>query len=276
MRPSRALRKAAASVAVSVVALSTAAFAPAPEQPADPVNPTDEMTTPVIPDELDLQSVATAPDRAQPAEPPATECITATSGDTLNRLATAAGITLDELLLNNPKYVPNPDRLIADVDQVCFAPGNVPAPQAAVETVAYEQPAPEQAPSPEQPAPQDAPAPATSERDAQIAQVLAFAHAQIGKWYKWGGNGPDRFDCSGLIQEAYRSAGISIPRHSGDQRNAGELIEGEMLPGDILWRDGHVYLYIGGDQVISAPQTGEQIRIQSLDDSSWTEVRRII
>ena len=136
MRPSRALRKAAASVAVSLVALSTAAFAPAPEQPADPVNPTDEMTTPVIPDELDLQSVATAPDRAQPAEPPATECVTATSGDTLNRLATAAGITLDELLLNNPKYVPNPDRLIADVDQVCFAPGNVPAPQAAVETVA--------------------------------------------------------------------------------------------------------------------------------------------
>lgn len=275
MRPSRALRKAAASVAVTVVALSTAAFAPAPEQPADPVNPTDEMTTPVIPEELDLQSVATAPDRIQPAEPPAaprvaSECVTATSGDTLSKLAAAAGITLDRLLLDNPQYVPDPDRLIAGTDQVCFAPGNVPAPQAAVETVAYEQPAPEQ------PAPQDAPAPATSERDAQIAQVLAFAHAQIGKWYKWGGNGPDRFDCSGLIQQAYRSAGISIPRHSLDQRNAGELIEGEMLPGDILWRDGHVYLYIGGDQVISAPQTGERIRFQSLDDSSWTEVRRII
>ncbi|SFE70349.1 NlpC/P60 family protein, partial [Actinopolyspora alba] len=94
---------------------------------------------------------------------------------------------------------------------------------------------------------------------------------------KWGAEGPDRFDCSGLMQSAYRHAGLTIPRTSGQQYHAGKHVPVDQArPGDLIfWADAagnpsaihHVALYIGNNQVIQAPQTGETVKISDIWDS---------
>ncbi len=89
--------------------------------------------------------------------------------------------------------------------------------------------------------------------DPSRRAALGFAEAQVGKRYCWGGTGPDCFDCSGLVQSAWRAAGVRLPRTSMDQGRA--LIEvryDEMQPGDILWWPHHVGLYAGAGTMIDA------------------------
>lgn len=98
--------------------------------------------------------------------------------------------------------------------------------------------------------------------------VVDVAYAQLGKPYVWGATGPNSFDCSGLTTYCYaHGAGIEIPRSSYDQANCGaSLGVSQLMPGDILgfrgW--GHVGLYIGNDQFIHAPSSGDVVRIASL------------
>ena len=104
-----------------------------------------------------------------------------------------------------------------------------------------------------------------------VATVIAFAHAQIGKPYLWGGTGPDAFDCSGLVMMAYRAAGIDIPRTSEEQWLWGPRVPaGQEQPGDLVFfagsdgtttAPGHVGLVIGHGQMIEAYATGFPIRI---------------
>ena len=76
--------------------------------------------------------------------------------------------------------------------------------------------------------------------------IVEAAHSQLGVPYVWGGSTPNvGLDCSGLTQWCYAQAGISIPRY------------------DILWRPGHVAIYIGGDQYIHEPQTGDVCKISN-------------
>ena len=99
--------------------------------------------------------------------------------------------------------------------------------------------------------------------DATAAQVIvAAAHSAIGVPYVWGGQTMAGFDCSGLTMWAHAQAGISIPRTSITQRNAGRPVPmGEQQPGDIAWTFGHVGLYIGGGMMIEAQQTGTNVMI---------------
>ncbi|MFJ9710826.1 NlpC/P60 family protein [Streptomyces sp. NPDC101234] len=100
--------------------------------------------------------------------------------------------------------------------------------------------------------------------------AVAFARAQLGTPYVWGGDGPAEggFDCSGLTQAAYHAAGISIPRVAQDQYDAGpHLPKGtQPAPGDLLFFGTspstitHVSLYIGGGQAIDAPHPGAVVR----------------
>jgi peptidoglycan DL-endopeptidase CwlO len=104
-----------------------------------------------------------------------------------------------------------------------------------------------------------------------VAQVIAYAQQQIGKPYLWGGTGPDAFDCSGLVQMAYRSAGIDIPRTSEDQWAWGPQIPpSQVEPGDLVFfagadgtpaSPGHVGLVIGNGTMIEAYATGFPIRV---------------
>ena len=100
------------------------------------------------------------------------------------------------------------------------------------------------------------------------AQAIAYAQRQIGLPYLWGGTGPDAFDCSGLVMEAYAAAGISIPRTSQDQWAWGPQVS-TPEPGDLVFfagadgtvtSPGHVGIVTGPHTMIEAYGTGYPIR----------------
>jgi peptidoglycan DL-endopeptidase CwlO len=104
---------------------------------------------------------------------------------------------------------------------------------------------------------------------AQAEAAIAYARAQVGCWYVFGGTGPcaDGFDCSGLTMESWAHAGVAIPRTSYEQMSELPAVSlSELQPGDILGFAGnsHVGLYIGGGELIHAPQTGQQVQYASL------------
>ena len=102
--------------------------------------------------------------------------------------------------------------------------------------------------------------------------AIATATRHLGKPYLWGGNGPDRFDCSGLTVDAYRAAGIRLPRTASQQWSAGPHVPlADLTPGDLLfWADDltdprtihHVAIFLGGNKMLAAPHTGAFVRIQ--------------
>ncbi|MHB1854871.1 MAG: C40 family peptidase, partial [Acidimicrobiales bacterium] len=96
------------------------------------------------------------------------------------------------------------------------------------------------------------------------------ALAQVGKPYVYGGTGPDGFDCSGLVMEAYASAGVTLPRVAQDQYDFGpQLAAGTPLqPGDIVFFGTptaitHDGIYIGNGMMVDAPHTGADVRVES-------------
>ena len=107
------------------------------------------------------------------------------------------------------------------------------------------------------------------------ATAIAFALRQVGKPYQWGAAGPDAFDCSGLVFAAYAAAGITIARTTFGWRQDGLPVPlTQIQPGDLLFsagsdgtsaNPGHVVMYLGGGQVIQAPQTGEDVQVDPLD-----------
>jgi cell wall-associated NlpC family hydrolase len=107
------------------------------------------------------------------------------------------------------------------------------------------------------------------------AVVVAYARAQLGKPYQWGGAGPDAFDCSGLTQAAWRAAGVAIARTSEQQwQTLPHISLDELLPGDLVFFNsgefrpglpGHVGIYIGASAYIDAPHTGAVIRVDQLN-----------
>ncbi|WP_051817395.1 NlpC/P60 family protein [Kitasatospora sp. NRRL B-11411] len=96
-------------------------------------------------------------------------------------------------------------------------------------------------------------------------RAVDFALAQRGKPYLWGGTGPDAFDCSGLTSQAWRAAGVPIPRTS-QQQWAGlrHVALRDLRPGDLVIYHGdagHVALYLGGGAVVHAPHTGTVVKL---------------
>jgi cell wall-associated NlpC family hydrolase len=103
------------------------------------------------------------------------------------------------------------------------------------------------------------------------AAAVAYARAQVGKPYCYGGSGASCFDCSGLTMMAWRQGGVSLPHSSASQYNVGRRISAsELRPGDLIFYYSpisHVSIYIGGGQRISATHTGDYVRVQSLGSS---------
>lgn len=104
------------------------------------------------------------------------------------------------------------------------------------------------------------------------------AHRQLGKPYQYGGNGPESFDCSGLTSWVWRAAGVSLPRTSRDQYAQGRKVaRADVQPGDLVYFGNpihHVGIYIGDGQMISAPQTGDRVKIQSAFRSDYVGATR--
>ncbi|WP_405647546.1 NlpC/P60 family protein [Streptomyces sp. NBC_00019] len=99
-------------------------------------------------------------------------------------------------------------------------------------------------------------------------KALAFARSQVGKPYVWGATGPDSYDCSGLTQAAWNAAGISLPRTTYDQVNAGTTVTlANAQPGDLVFFYDdvtHVGIYIGNGKMIHAPKPGAYVREESI------------
>jgi cell wall-associated NlpC family hydrolase len=89
--------------------------------------------------------------------------------------------------------------------------------------------------------------------DARAVEVVAFAMAQVGKPYCWGGMGPRCFDCSGLADAAWTYVGARLPRTSEAMAaRLRQVSADEVRPGDILWWPGHVAIYIGHGWLVDA------------------------
>jgi cell wall-associated NlpC family hydrolase len=115
----------------------------------------------------------------------------------------------------------------------------------------------------------------------RAAEAIAFAESKLGLWYEWGGTGDPSYDCSGLVQAAWRSAGVQLPRVTWDQLTAGQPVppvRQDLKPGDLIFYLGgeHVALYVGNGLVIHAPTTGEQIQYAEWDMMPITAVRRVL
>ncbi len=124
-------------------------------------------------------------------------------------------------------------------------------------------------------APAAAPAPAPS--PAQIA--VDTAHAQVGKAYRYGGNGPDSFDCSGLTSYAYRAAGIELPRRSADQATVGvPVASADLQPGDLVFYYSpisHVGIYVGNGVIVHAATESTGVEYHSILMEGYNTARRI-
>ena len=112
------------------------------------------------------------------------------------------------------------------------------------------------------------------------AAAVAFAYQRLGTPYEWGGDGSDgRFDCSGLTQAAYASAGIQLPRVAAQQWYAGPHVPRDQLrAGDLVFfatdlgnpaTIHHVGIYVGYDEMIDAPYTGTVIRFDTINQADY-------
>lgn len=106
---------------------------------------------------------------------------------------------------------------------------------------------------------------------AQVAVQVALA--QVGKPYQWAGAGPNSFDCSGLVMYAWSHAGVSLPHYSVTQyQDTTRIAQSQLRPGDLVFyntgggaQPGHVTMYIGNGQVVTADSPGTMVKVVALN-----------
>jgi cell wall-associated NlpC family hydrolase len=116
--------------------------------------------------------------------------------------------------------------------------------------------------------------------DSRAAAALSYAYSKLGSPYVWGATGPDAFDCSGLVQAAFRSAGISLPRTTYAQIDAGRRVtRSELAPGDLVFfysGISHVGIYVGDGMMIHAPNPSAPVRIAPIDEMPFAGATRVV
>ncbi|MEU5865595.1 MULTISPECIES: C40 family peptidase [unclassified Nonomuraea] len=119
----------------------------------------------------------------------------------------------------------------------------------------------------------------------QLTAALKAAVSKLGRPYVWGAEGPNTFDCSGLVQWAYGQAGVRMPRVTHQQWVAGPQVPlAQAQPGDLIfWRNdptnpayiSHVAIYWGNGKVLQAPRTGDVVKISPLSTRNLAGVVRV-
>ena len=118
---------------------------------------------------------------------------------------------------------------------------------------------------------------------SQYGGVVGIAMQYLGIPYRYGGESPSTgFDCSGFTMYVFSRVGVSIPRTVSTQYGVGVPVSrSELQPGDLVFFNGlgHVGIYVGGNQFIHSPHTGDVVKISSLTgyySSAWVGARRIL
>ena len=117
--------------------------------------------------------------------------------------------------------------------------------------------------------------PAPAGRVGQV--VVRTATSLAGSPYRYGGRGPDEFDCSGLVYYSYQAAGFNVPRTSAQQFRASTPVGiDEARPGDLLFfryggKVSHVGIYLGDQRFVHAPSTGGQVSVASLRETHYRD-----
>ena len=105
---------------------------------------------------------------------------------------------------------------------------------------------------------------------SRAARAVAFALRQRGKPYRWGAEGPDAFDCSGLTWAAWRAAGVTIPRTAAGQFADLPRARGRLQPGDLVIYPSsgpsrrHVAMVVGRGRMVEALGRGIPVRVSSI------------
>lgn len=96
--------------------------------------------------------------------------------------------------------------------------------------------------------------------------IITYGLAEVGKPYHYGDEGPNAFDCSGLMQFIFGKAGITLPRTAAQQQRSATQVSSP-VPGDLVFYGApatHVALYLGGGRMLAAPHTGANVQVQSV------------
>lgn len=104
------------------------------------------------------------------------------------------------------------------------------------------------------------------------SKILETAYTKLGSPYVWGATGPNSFDCSGFTSWVYRQHGISLSRTAQAQSQGGKAVDrADLQPGDLVFfgsstsRITHVGIYVGNGQMVHSPQTGDVVKVSSLN-----------
>lgn len=110
-------------------------------------------------------------------------------------------------------------------------------------------------------------------------QAVESALSRQGAPYEWAADGPDSFDCSGLVQWSYRQAGVYLPRSSREQARVGSSVSrAQLRPGDLVALYSpvsHIGIYVGAGRYVNAPQGGDVVKVSPVRWGDVTAMRRV-
>jgi cell wall-associated NlpC family hydrolase len=128
--------------------------------------------------------------------------------------------------------------------------------------------------------------PAKESAPPLASRAADHALAMVGKPYRYGGNTPKGFDCSGLVQYSYARVGVKLPHGSRSLLQVSQPVaRNKLRRGDLVFftqegkRSSHVALYLGDDRFVHSPSSGKNVHVAGFNDVYWqrhfTEARRL-